>query len=281
MPCAGSPPFRRPLGRVALHLLALLLLAPASSRAAEVLRIGGTGAALGTFRALSAEFAKVHPGFRAEIPASLGSGGGVRALKDGQLDLALSARPLKGKERDEHIALLEYGRTPFVFAVAEASPIRSLRLDEVVAIYAGQLTRWPDGSRIRIVTRPQNDSNTVILRSLAPGMAKAMDKAFDRQGMILADTDQENATLIETLPGAFGACTLAQIRSERRKLRALALDGVSPSPETLADGQYPYGQSLYLVATEPAPPLAAAFVDFVFTSPDLLRALGYVPAPRR
>lgn len=276
----NSPRHRCASGLAAAAAICLLFAAPLASRAAAVLRVGGTGAALGTFRVVAEAFRREHPNVAVEIPASLGSGGGLRALADGRLDVALSSRPLEDRERGRGVVLREFGRTPFVFAVADTTPVRSLSLDEVAAIYEGVRETWPDGTRIRIVTRPRSDSNTVTLASLSPRMAGAVEAAFAREGMVLADTDQENAARLETLPGAFGACTLAQIRSEARHLRALAIDGVTPSPEALQSGAYPYGQSMYLAVRDPALPLVEAFVAFVFSHPTLLRDLGFVPGPR-
>lgn len=63
--------------------------------------------------------------------------------------------------------------------------------------------------------------------------------------------------------GALGPSTLAQIVSEGRALKALRLDGVEPSAQSIADGSYPYYKSMVIVTTARSPPVARQFVEFV------------------
>jgi hypothetical protein len=78
-------------------LAAALALLPAAT-SAEMVRIGGSGAALPTVRALGERLAATHAGFQALILPSLGSEGGLRALEIGMIDLALATRRLRPEE---------------------------------------------------------------------------------------------------------------------------------------------------------------------------------------
>ena len=78
-----------------------------------------------------------------------------------------------------------------------------------------------------------------------------------------AGTDQDAADDLERIPGAIGATTLALIFSEKRKLRALKLDGKEPSAKHLASGAYPHFKRFFLVAGSPRPAAANAFLAFV------------------
>ena len=60
--------------------------------------IGGTGTALGGMQLLAKAFSEDHPEIKTVVLPSLGSGGGIKALGAGKIDLSLSARPLKDKE---------------------------------------------------------------------------------------------------------------------------------------------------------------------------------------
>lgn len=277
----------RPGGRHAALEAGLLCLALAlgadASPAAEVLRIGGTGASLATFRILAADFAKTRPGLRVEIPPSLGSGGGIRALADGALDVAVSARRLTGDETARRLTLVEYGTTPLAFVVGPDNPCTGVTLAQVSQIYAGTWRTWRDGTPIRLVLRPAADTDASILLGLSPQMSQAVGEASRRPGMIVADNDQDNVDAIESLPGAFGACTIAQLRSEKRRAKAVALDGVTPTPAELRSGAYPAVKHLYIVTRESPPPVVKAFLDHLFSKAgqQLLTELGHVPARDR
>ncbi len=246
----------------------------------ETITIGGTGCALGGVRAVATAFEKAHPEIRIKIVPSLGSGGGIRAVLAGSLDLALSARPLTAAERGQGAEAIEYARTPFAFVNAAKAEDVSLSLQQVASIYSGERQRWPDGTPIRLVLRPETDTDTLLLKAMSPAMEKAVQQALKREGMLEAVTDQENADLLAKIRGAFGACTFAQILSEKRPLRPLLLDGVRPNIETLAGGAYPFYKTFYAV-TRRSSPATRRFIEHL-KSPEgrtVLKRTGHLVAP--
>jgi phosphate transport system substrate-binding protein len=248
----------------ARRLAALLcwLLASGLTQAAE-LKIGGTGAALGTMQLLADAFAKQHPGHQLSVLPSIGSGGGIKAVMAGAIQVAVSARALTDAEQQAGATATEYGRTPFVFAVAAASTASSVTTQNLVDIYDGKQGMWPDGSKIRLVLRPLGDSDSETIKAISPAMRAAKTAAEQRKGMLFTVTDQETATAIETTPGGLGPSTLALMLSEKRALKALPLDGVMPEVKTLADGKYPLHKTFYIVTSPKSPAEALAFVAFV------------------
>lgn len=245
-----------------LALPADMALAAAPPSAA-VLRMGGTGSALAVARLLVDAFSHEQPGLAPEIVPSLGSGGGIKALAAGALDVALSGRPLKDEERAKGLAAHPFARSPLGFTSPAAVAADEVTLAEIVDIYAGRIASWPDGSPLRLVLRPEGEFDTAVLRRISPAMAAALDSAYARAGLISAATDQENLDTLEKLPGSLGVAILGQIRAERRSLKMLRLDGVAPSTDTLASGEYRHQKALYLVLRPEPSPLAAAFAAFV------------------
>lgn len=248
----------------------------------ETITIGGTGCALGGVHAVAKAFEKTHPGIRIKIVPSLGSGGGIKAVLAGSLDLALSARPLSGIERSQGAEAIEYARTPFVFVNASKAEDVALSLQQVASVYSGERQRWPDGTPIRLVLRPETDTDTLFLKAMSPAMEKAVQQALKRQGMLEAVTDQDNADLLVKIRGAFGASTYAQILSENRPLRPLSLDGVRPSLETLASGAYPFYKTFYAVTRHgSSSPATRRFIEYL-ESPEgraILTRTGHLVAP--
>lgn len=247
---------------LAVALCGLLLVTPDRAGADE-LRIGGTGAALGTMQVLGEAFGATHPDIKIKIVPSLGTTGGIRAVAGGAIDLAVASRPLTEAERRLGSSEFEYGRTPFVFAVAMKSRVAEITLAQLAAIYAGRQATWPDGSPVRLVLRPASDSDSEIVRGLSPEIEQALALAGKRPGVRISITDQDAADDIERIHGAIGTTTLALILSERRKLRALKLDGKDPTAKHLAAGAYPYFKRLFLVAGSPRPAAANEFLAFV------------------
>ncbi len=228
------------------------------------LKLGGTGSALGTMKILAEAFQQSEPDFAPVILPSLGTNGGLKAVAAGAIDLAVSNRPLKEEESAQGLVARFYGRTPFVITTSKTG-VSAITTSQLVAIYAGKQLAWPDGSPIRLVLRPATDGDTNLLASFSAEMKRALDVAMAKDGMVVAFTDQDSANDIQRLPGALGTSSLALLRAEQRPLVPLALNGVTPSVETLANGTYPYAKSAYLVSKGTLTGQMARFIEFIFS----------------
>lgn len=251
---------------------------------AVTLKLGGTGTDLGVMRIMADAFQKRSKGTIIDIQPSVGSAGGISATLAGALDIAISSRPLKAEERALGAREWAYAKTPLVFATDQKSPQTQLTSAEIIGIYDGTVTQWRNGSAVRIILRPETDSDTVILEKNIPGMDAAMKKAYQRRGPPIAMTDQTAADKIQMIAGAVGPCTLALILGENRPLKALVFNGIAPTVENIANGTYPMTKSLYLV-TGPHPKAETQhFIGFMRSKEGraILRRTGHlVLAPNK
>ncbi len=233
-----------------------------SAASAQVVRLGGTGAALGSMALLAKAYQQREPGFQFEIVPNLGSAGGVRALNAGAIQLAVIGRALKPQETATGLQLLPYGQTAFVL-ISNKAGIEGMSLAQLAEIYAGKSPRWSDGQIVRLVLRPAADGDTALLAAFSPSMKTGLEAAQAREGMVVAMTDQDSVDAVERLPGALGTTSLSLLLSERRRARALAIDGVAPTIENMASGRYPYLKTMYLASKPDAPASVGKFVAFV------------------
>ncbi|MBI5483151.1 MAG: substrate-binding domain-containing protein [Deltaproteobacteria bacterium] len=237
-----------------------------SAPAAEIIKIGGTGAGLGTMKLLGEAFERLHPEIRVQLVPGLGRGGGIAALQQGTLDVAVSGTALSNDEAASGLSAVEYARTPFVFVVHRNVIKTRLSANELEAIYNGVTNNWPGGKRIRLVLRPERDTDTKIIAAISPGMGLAMKSARARKGNIIAVTDQESAEAVSKTPGALGATTLTQIATEKLPLKILAFEGAVPNLTSVSTGSYRLFKSLYLVTTTHSSPAARLFADFIHST---------------
>lgn len=172
-----------------------------------------------------------------------GSSGAIKAVLAGAIEIGVTSRPLTAIEVQAEARPLEFGRTPFVFTVARTNGTVGVDTQELADIYAGRKMHWSDDSRLRRVLRPIGDTDNELVDSLSPALREAHRGARQRQGMSIATTDQEAAQQVERVPGALGTSTLALILAEQRQVRALSLNGVAPTAESIADGRYPLQKS--------------------------------------
>lgn len=214
-------------------------------------------------RLLAAAYQKINPDTNIVVLPSIGSSGAVKAVPRGKIDIGLSSRPLKGKEADSGIIAVEYACTPTVLAVSNNQDDDAITIDQLVDIYSGKLTKWPNGSLIRPVIRQADDDNTRQLKQLSPALENAVNFAEKRTGLLFASTDQETVDKIEKTPGSLGVTSLALILSEKRSIHALKLNGVEPTPESCISGDYPLIKRFYFILPREIPAHVTAFLDFI------------------
>lgn len=259
-------------------ILAAALL-PTPLRAFETIRIGGTGTGLGTMTLLASAFQKKHPEIKIRIMPSIGSSGAIKATAQGALDIGLNGRPLKEEEARLGLVVTEYAKSPFVFAVRKDVPVRDISINELVKIYRGEMTAWPNGEWVRVVLRPASDADTLIARGISPEMNAAMDIALSREGMLIAATNQDSNEMINKTSGSIGFATLTQIMTEKHPVKALSINGVKPVRNNSANKDYPFMKTLSLLTTPGPHPEVQRFIDFV-RSPEgtaILQKTGNIP----
>lgn len=268
-----------PTFSAALAALGLALALPA--RAEDVVRVSGTGTALGMLEKMVAPFEAAYPGTRLAPVTNLGGSGSILAAGRGDLEVAITGRPVKEDERAQGLVSFEFARTPFVFAASPRLRVTNLTADELARIYRGQKARWASGESISPVLRPRTDGDTAILRRISPEVASALDAALQRPGALLTTTNQECNEAIERTKGAFGPTTLMQLSTERRALSPARWNGVEPTLANMEAGRYPLVKSLFLVVRRDRGPVVRRWLEFVASAKGkkLLQELGASPVP--
>jgi phosphate transport system substrate-binding protein len=222
---------------------------------------------------------RAHSRMRVEVLPPTGSAGGIRAVIEGQADMAVSHRPPTLAERARAaLDVLPYSRTPFVIAVHRDLGIDRIGAAELARLYREEAATFGNGRRARPVLHLADAMDTELLRSISPAVASSFDRSAARCNLLDAATDAHCADLIERTPGAFGPSTLALIESDMRPLKPLVIDGFpAPTPEHVTSGAYPWSKPLLLVHAGHAAPTVERFVDFACSGPArrLLAMAGY------
>ncbi len=228
------------------------------------LGLAGSGSNLPITRALVASFGDegerlpvVHP--------SIGSGGGIRALLDGVVDVALVSRPLKERERALGLVAIPYARVPVVVAVHSDVPDRNITTPQLVAVFAGHRGTWSDGSRITVLQRERGDSSHRAIADSIAGFAETNDEAYREGRWRVLYHDDAMTDALDSTPGALGLFGQGAVPTTR-SIRALTVDGVPPTVAAIENQQYPFTKDLSFVVLGEPTGAVAAFLDHVQTS---------------
>lgn len=264
--------------RAALACLGVIALS-AQAAADREIRVGGTGGALAAITQLGETFAADRPGLTVTVLPSLGSGGGIRAVRNGVIDIAVSARPVREDEgAGTTLVQVPFARTSVALFTSRPGGA-AISSEALRAQIAGTAPVWPDGTPLHLILRPDTETDYHVLKAERPAVWEALVQARGRPEVPIAATDQQNMDLARSLPGSLTTGTLLQIRAEDQPLFPVTVDGVETSAETLADGRYPATKDFVLVVRSDASDLAMTFVSFLREegAAARLRTLGAIP----
>ncbi|MGN0557683.1 MAG: phosphate ABC transporter substrate-binding protein [Acutalibacteraceae bacterium] len=204
-----------------------------------------------------------------------GSGSGITAVAEGRCDIGLSSRNLKDEEKAKGLTETVLAYDGIAVIVNPANPIADLTLEDIAKIYTGEITNWKDvdgsDSEIVLIGREAGSGTRDGFESIT----KTAEKCKYRQE--LTSTGDVIATVAEN-PAAVGYASLASVKDS---VKALQVDGTTPSEETIKDGNYKVQRSFVLVTKTDGKLSDAAqkFFDYI-TSADaseVIKNAGAVP----
>lgn len=256
-------------------------LAQPKPQVARGIRLAGSGSNVALTRALVAACAGAIGEPAAVVEDSIGSTGGIQAVREGAVDVGLVSRPLWPHEAAAGLTVLPYARVPVVLAAHPAVPDVALRTADVVSLYTGAHKQWRDGQPVVVLQRERGDSGHAAVHRVLPALAAADAAAWQaRRFRVLYYDHAMQAALLAT-PGSVGWFDLAAVRSQGLPLRVLAIDGVTPSPAAVAEQRYPFWKDLAFVLQGPPSPQVARLLACVAgpTGRALLVTHGALPLP--
>jgi phosphate transport system substrate-binding protein len=263
----------------ALSVAGAASLAAAAEPPAAPLIFAGSGTNLAITKLLADAFMRTRRDVAIEVPPSIGSTGGIQAAAAGSVTVGLVSRPLKDAEKG--LTVVPYARSAIVLGAHPTVPDDEITLDDLIGIYRGTKVRWRNGREIVVLTRQPTDSGIEVLEREVQGFREVYAESQRAKRWITLFTDQDmNQQLVKT-PDAIGLLDLGIIHAERLSVKALRVNGVPPTDQTVQSGKYSLVKTLAFAFREGTLPAGAkAFLDFVQSKPgqQILHSNHYVSA---
>lgn len=245
----------------------------------EGLMLAGSGSNLALTRRLAEEYSR-QSGKKIEIPGSIGTSGAVKATREGAISLGLTSRELTTEEKAQGLKQIQYASVGLAVAVHSSVPDKNIDFSELVQIVAEEKTAWSNGAGIVPLLMYEGDSTNQVLKSAVPGFSIALKKALVRNNwQILYSEGIMLETLLKT-PNSIGFIDAVVLSYYPKKLKAMTVNGVAISAETLETGRYPLKKDLFFIYKDPLSDDAKRFIDFCFSEAGgrVIRASGALPA---
>jgi phosphate transport system substrate-binding protein len=229
--------------------------------AAEQITICGTGDSQELLRVLGKEFEVGHPGVTVNVPDSIGSGGGIRAVARGKCELGRIARPLQENEKKYNLGYRLFAMSPVVFVLHRNMDLpQNLSTRQVIDIFSGRVVNWQevDGleGEIYLVNREEQDSSRTILEQKLPGFK---DIKYS-PGRVYYST-QEAGVAISSHRQTIGYLPLVTARENN--LNILEVNGIFPTSANVQAGTYKLVAPFGIVWKGELTGLLATFIDFL------------------
>ena len=225
--------------------------------------------------ALKETFEEVNDGVEVSYNPT-GSSAGITAVLEGRCDIGLNSRALKAEEKEKGLKETVLAYDGIAIIVNPENAVSDLSVETIAKIFTGEITNWSEvgGADAEIVVIGRDASSGT--RSGFEELVGVEDLCNYRQELT---SNGDVLTAVANNPGAIGYASVATVKNA---VKAVSVDGVAPSSETVKNGSYRIQRPFVLVTKdgEELSETAKAFFDYITSSDanEVILAAGVVPA---
>ncbi len=264
-----------------LIMLSLVLATKLVAAEKQTLQIDGSTTVGPIADAFTEAFKSNYPDLEITVKKT-GSGDGAAALIDGRCDIATMSRFMKNEEFKKAV---EKDVFPVAHVVAmdgvcvvvhPSNPVSQLSTSQIRDIYRGKITNWekvggPD-LPIVVISRDTSSGTYETFHSLV------MNKEEMGSKVEYVNSNPQAHARVKTTIGAIGYVGIGFLDSN---VKALKVDGILPSRQTITTGQYPVARPLFIF-TNGYPKLGSMIYKFCTfylteTGQEIIEAKGFIP----
>jgi phosphate transport system substrate-binding protein len=231
------------------------------------------------------EYMAKHPDVTVQVTGG-GSGVGLSALINGTTDIANSSRPIKNSEVDKIKArfnALSYetkaAKDGITLYLNESNPVSELSLDQIKAIYLGEITSWKEvgGNDAKIVLYGrENSSGTYVY--FRDNVLSGKDYSPTMQSLP-GTAAVVNAVAKDKVGIGYGGAAYAQGVKMLKVKKDANSPAYEPTTETIKNNTYPITRFLFMYTKARPEGDVKAFVDWVLSDEgqSIVTKVGYFP----
>ncbi|MEE1065291.1 MAG: phosphate ABC transporter substrate-binding protein [Acutalibacteraceae bacterium] len=205
-----------------------------------------------------------------------GSGAGIQAVQEGRCDIGLASRSLKDEEKANGLEETILAYDGIAIIVNPENPVNDLDLETIAKIYTGEIKNWKEIGG--------NDAEIVLIgREAGSGTRDGFESITDTEDKCAYRQELTSTgdviTTVASNPNAIGYASLASVKDT---VKALKIDGVTASEETIKNGTYVVQRPFVLVTKTDVTlsESAQSFFNFITSEAahEIIIEAGVVPA---
>ncbi len=217
-----------------------------------------------------------------------GSAGGIAQLGQGQVDIAMSSKPIVDADRTmfpkADFVATEIGQDAVGVVIRRDvydGGVKNLTKEQAKGIFEGRIANWKEigGPDLKVFVydkEPGRGTREQLDKYLYGSGGKAPPPPQTDNFAIVGGNEETRTKLLST-PGSVGPLSTSFITGHP-KLAAVSLDDVEPTVVNIKEGRYPMARPLFLITDGPPAGAAKRFIDYILSSPgqELVRKHGYL-----
>lgn len=235
---------------------------------------GGSTSMESVIAALQEAFLELQPDVTVTYDPT-GSGAGITGATDKTLDIGLSSRAVKDEEAEAGVTGTTVALDGIAIIVNNNNAVADLSLEQIAGIAKGEITNWSEvGSA---------DAPIVLVgREAGSGTRDGFESIVGVEDECVYSQElTATGAVIAAVASNENAIGYASLSALDDTAKAVTVDGVACSEETILDGTYKIQRPFVFVTNNSVEPSEAvqAFIDFATSedAADLIRAAGAVP----
>lgn len=238
-----------------------------------------TGAS--TLAPLIQEIAQRYTTLHKQMRIDIQSGGTYRGIADVRrkvADIGMVSRGMNPDEGDLVNTLV--GRDGIAMIVHKTNPLSKMTLDQIRAIYRGEVTNWKQvggtDTTITVVNKAEGRSTLDVFLLMAKLGVK------DVKAQVVIGDNEQGIKVVSGNPRSIGYVSIGTAEYQIKAgapLKMISFGDVAPSTQAVADGTYGATRELNLVTLPSPSPQVTAFLAFAASEQnhDLIREYFFIP----
>ena len=272
--------------RKSIIMLGIVLAGMGAYAKSSVVQIKGSDTILNASQAIVEEYMKTNKKARIAVTGG-GSGVGIASLINKTADIAMASRNIKSSEvealKKEGINVEEVvlGYDGITVIINHGNHIKNLDKKTLAGIFAGEITNWKelggDDAKIVVLSRDSSSGTHAYFK-------EEILRGGDKKSVVEYGQDTlympSNQAILQEVAKSKYAIGYIGMGYMNDTVDSLAVDGVKPTFETVADKTYPIAREVFWYVDSARDGVTKEVVDFAVSDKgqEIVKEEGFVPA---
>jgi phosphate transport system substrate-binding protein len=206
-----------------------------------------------------------------------GSGTGIKMVAEGSADIGTTSRELSAEEitANPELKAYEVAADGIAVIVHPSNTLTDLTKQQIKDIFSGKITNYkelggPDKEIVVIIRETGSGTRTSFEEMIMDKGKTPNSEGSEQQG----SNGAVKASVLSN-PNAIGYVGEGFVDSS---VKALRIDGIAPSKETIKAGTYPVSRKLYMITKGEAAGKTKDYIDYILSDAgqDIVEEEGFV-----